>query len=346
MLVKHVKAAVSEWVQEEAGKHATFYGAFLLGSITSLDDDASLPATSDVDVRLLLDDDNPPRGYHKIPYQGLVIEYSYEPSSRYQSPEAILGAYPLAHHFSRPNVIADPSRHLTRLQMVVAANYPKREWVRKRCEHAREMLLGSLEWLDESDPFLRQIFAWLYPAPAAPHMLLVADLQNPTIRRSLVVAKEILERYGHPSLHDELLAYLGSVDMSREQVMGLLANYAEVYEVAKEVIRTPFFESSTISDYSRSIAIDGARTLIESGFHREAVFWITFLHHACQTALNNDAPPEIREQFAPKFDRLLRELGISSFHDLQQRNNALKALVPRIWEVAEAVMEANPAIVD
>jgi hypothetical protein len=86
--------------------------------------------------------------------------------------------------------------------------------------------------------------------------------------------------------------------------------------------------------------------LIERGDHREAVFWIAITHSWCHQALFNDAPVDLQQQFAPSYERLLQQLGITSFADLRQRTEQIKALLPRIWEVTEAIIAANPEIID
>ncbi len=134
--------------------------------------------------------------------------------------------------------------------------------------------------------------------------------------------------------------------MSRVRVEHHLAALTDVFDVAKTMVKTPFFFASDISDIARPIAIDGSLKLIERGYHREAIFWIVATYSRCQKVLYHDAPMEIRDRFNPCYQRLLGDLGISSFSDLQQRNEQVKALLPRVWEEAEAIMAANPEIED
>ncbi len=107
-----------------------------------------------------------------------------------------------------------------------------------------------------------------------------------------------------------------------------------------------FFFASDISDLARPIALDDSRELIERGDHREAIFWIVATYSRCQKVLYHDAPEEVQEQFSPGYRHLLGDLGITSFADLQRRGDQVKGLLPRIWEVAEAIMAANPEIED
>jgi hypothetical protein len=85
--------------------------------------------------------------------------------------------------------------------------------------------------------------------------------------------------------------------------------------------------------------------MIESGNHREAVFWIVLIHTLCQTALENDAPAEVQEELTPHYRRLLAALGITSAGDLEARINAVKEIVPRVWEVSQNILERNPRVV-
>ena len=143
-----------------------------------------------------------------------------------------------------------------------------------------------------------------------------------------------------------MLGILGSVQLNQEQVEDHLSSFTEVFDIAKRVVKTPFFKSTNISDFARPLAIDGSRELIESGDHREAVFWIAITHIFCQKALYNDAPTDIQDRFMPSFRSLLADLGVKSFADLQRRNQQIEKLLPRVWEVAEAIIAANPEIVD
>lgn len=177
-------------------------------------------------------------------------------------------------------------------------------------------------------------------------MLLVAGLKNPTVRRRYVAARELLAEYGHLHFYETLLELLGCARMSRMRADQHLVALTAVFDVAKVVLKTPFFFASDISDLARPIALDGSRELIERGDHREAIFWMVATYSRCQKVLYHDAPAEMQDRFSPGYRQLLGDLGITSFADLQQRGEEVKGLLPHVWEVAEAIMAANPAIED
>jgi hypothetical protein len=114
----------------------------------------------------------------------------------------------------------------------------------------------------------------------------------------------------------------------------------------RAVVKSPFFFASDISDLARPIAIDGSRELIERGSHREAVFWMVATYSRCQKVLFEDAREELRDRFIAGYGQLLGDLGITSPADLPQRCERVKEFLPRLWEVAEAIMAANLEIED
>jgi hypothetical protein len=335
-----------QWVIEEASRVQGFHGAFYHGSINWLADEAALPTTSDVDVMVAFAAPDPPARLGKFMYRNVILEVSYLPSDQLQSPELILGQSHLAGSLRTPSIILDPSGQLTRLQAAVSRDYAKRRWVHRRCEHARDKVLRNLRGLSGSEPFHDQVVPWLFATGVTTHMLLVAGLRNPTVRRRYAATRELLADYGHSTFYETLLEMLGCAEMSRERVERHLAALTDAFDAAKAVVETPFFFASDISDVARPIAIDGSRELIERGYHREAVFWMVATYSRCQKVLHHDAPGELLDRFSPGYRELLADLGIASFADLQRRGEEVRGFLPRVWEVTEAIMAANPEIED
>jgi hypothetical protein len=93
VLVKQAKDAARRWVLEEASGTPGFTGAFFHGSTNWLSDDVPLPATSDVDVMVVLDDPNPPLKPGKFIYDEVLLEVSYLARDQLRSPELVFGQY-------------------------------------------------------------------------------------------------------------------------------------------------------------------------------------------------------------------------------------------------------------
>ena len=344
MRVRKAKEIARRWVIEEASGIPGFAGGFYHGSTNWLPDDVTLQATSDLDVMVVLDAPDPPVKPGKFRYRGVLLEVSYLPSDRVQSPEQVLGRYDLAGSFRAPGVILDPSGRLTALQTIVARQYAERRWVSRRCEDARERVLRNLRSLDAAAPFHDQVTAWLFATGVTTHILLVAGLQNPTVRTRYVAVRDLLAQYGQSAFYPTLLELLGCAQMGRARAEQHLVALTAAFDAAKAVIKTPFFFAADISDEARAVAIDGSRESIARGDHREAIFWMVATYSRCEKVLHHDAPPEMREVFTPDYQHLLGDLGIASFTDLQRRGERVQAFLPQVWRVAEAIMTANPAI--
>ena len=329
---------------EEASKVPGFYGAYYAGSANWLPDDAILPATSDVDVWVVYADAEPPDKFGKFIYRDVMLEVSYQPSDQLQSPDQVLGDYHMAGCFRTPSIILDPSGQLTELQTAVSRDYAKRQWVCKRCEDAVNRVPLNLQKVNETELFHDRVACWLFAAGVTTHVLLVAGLKNPTVRRRYAAVRDLLADYGHLDFYETLLEMLGCARMGRMDVEHHLAALTAVFDVAREVLKTPYRFAADISALARPVAIDGSWELIGGGYHREAVFWIVATYSRCQHVLYHDASAEMRERYSRGYRQLLGDLGITSFADLQQRGEQVERLLPRVWEVAEAIVAANPEI--
>jgi hypothetical protein len=344
-IVRHAKEIVRQWVMQEASNVRGFWGAFFHGSINWLSDEDSLPPTSDVDVMIVVDSPTPQEKLGKMLYQGMLIEASYLPMEQIRTAEQVLSMSHLAGSLRAASIITDPTGQLTRLQAIVSDDYAKSKWVYQRCKHARDKVLFHLQGLDEAAPFHDQVNHWLFGTGVTTHILLAAGLKNLTVRKRYLAARELLVEYGRSDFYEPLLEMLGCARINRASAEQHLAALANAFDAAKEVIRTPFPFAADISDLARPVAIDGSRELIEHGNQREAVFWMAATYSRCQKVLYHDAPLSRQEQYDPGYRALLADLGIRSFVDLQKRSQEVRELLPRIWELAEAIMSANPEII-
>lgn len=342
MRVGQAKGIAERWVREGAAGTPGFAGAFLHGGATWLPDEAELPATSDLDVIVVVDGSPPDVKLGKLLVEGVLLDVTYLPRGDVRSAGHVLGQYHLAGSLAGSRVLADPTGELTELQEAVAEGYPKRSWVRRRAERARAKVLAAHPPREE-DALPDQVVAWNFPAGLLTHVLLVAALRNPTVRTRYVAAREVLAEYGHPGLYPALLDLQGCREMTPGRVAYHLDAVAEAFDAAAAVVRSPVFFATDISAAARPIAIDGSRELIARGDHREAVFWIVATACRCRLIFAADAPEQML-RFAPAFHDLPADLGIASFGDLRRRRAETAALVPAVWSAAEAIMAANPGI--
>ena len=343
MKVGTARAAAVRWVAGHARADTDFRGAYFGGSAVGLPDDAELPPSSDLDVFLVTAADVPPVKPGKFRYRGALLEVSHVPWAELASAEGILTSYHLAGCFRTDTVIADPTGRLRELHAWIAPRFAARPWVRRRCRDARRRIETRLAAIDTSAPFHEQVNAWLFPTGVTCHVLLVAALRNPTIRLRYPAARRVLADHGHRDAYPELLGLLGCADLPDHRVRHHLGELAATFDATVRVARTPFPFSGDISPAARPIAIDGSRTLIDRGDHREAVFWIIATFARCHTILAADAPG-LHQALAPAFREALADLGLASGADLLERAAEVIRYLPGLWRITEDVLAANPGI--
>ena len=335
----------ARWVAEHAAGIPGFGGAFVSGSAAWLPGDADLPATSDVDVMVVTAGTEAPPKLGKLRYGGVLVEVTYLSWDLLRSGEKVLASYHLAGSFRTDTILADPTGRLAELQAATARDFAKRSWVRRRCADAETRIVERLGQVDASAPPHDQVMTVLFATGVTTHVLLTAGLRNPTVRLRYLAARTLLVDYGRAGFHEELLRLLGCAHLPRGRVQRHLDAMTRVFDAAAAVARTPFFFTSDITPQARPIAVDGSRELIEQDRHREAVFWIAATYARCVKILASDAPAT-RARFDAGFGELLGDLGIASAADRRRRAQAVLDFLPRLREVTEEILAANPAIED
>ncbi|HVR24678.1 MAG TPA: hypothetical protein VMU26_15300 [Candidatus Polarisedimenticolia bacterium] len=84
--------------------------------------------------------------------------------------------------------------------------------------------------------------------------------------------------------------------------------------------------------------------MIERGYHREAMFWITVTHSRCQKVILCDSPAEMTQTFRDSYRELAFDLRVPSFTDVRRRCAEVEQILPRVWQLTEAIIAANQEI--
>jgi len=347
--IGEAKQIAKDWVEAEAPNIPNFQGAFLVGSINWKNEDEPLPAASDVDLKVVVD--IAPRDpifegdlrHQNRSFKGISLETTFSPFQGFSTPEQILADHRYAAHFTVPNILSDPSGELTRIQKTVAEQFPQKKWVIKRVDGARSFTLWGLDALQSgsvADRMLCLIFALWGIAQIPLH----ADLIAPTGRKCGIVFLEVLENHGKQALHESLLELLGSQSMTRLDVERHLQDLSNTFDRAVEIAKSP-----SLGDYvnraARPLVIEGSREMVNDGFHREAMSWISSMRAIFQQTILRDAPDEVQISYVDQYQKLLSELGLHSTDDFEKRAEDGATLLDEVMQVAEEIMETNPKIV-
>lgn len=346
------------WLREEAPRVPEFVGAILVGSARARQPDAPHPAASDVDLFLWVDAEVPsdiehPRGRfapRKILREGVVLEPSFHDARRLADPDAVVGDAHLAAAFASPLILLDPTGRLAAVAQAVGPEYCRRRHVRRRLAQ----VLTQLEAISAHPraPDLPALApCWRHVALAIAVMLaavapLVAALRLPTVRRSLVAARQALHEVGRDDLADALLRLAGGATLTRAEVEEHVAELWRAYDAAVEARRTPVVMDWNVSRDARALEQAALGELVAEGHHREAAYPLLQLRTAVQGILENDGDEEALAWSRAGYGRLLTALGIGSDEAFHARASALQAFVPDLRLGCEEVLARNPAVLD
>lgn len=344
MKVESARKAAAEWVIKHGSKEEGFLGAYFSGSIVGMPNDDELSEFSDVDIIVVTSRNKVPLKLGKFFYLGIMLEVTYLSWNELSYVEEVLVSHHLSNSFRIDTIIADTTGYIRELQSQVSLHFAEKEWVRLRCENVRNKIEDGLRNIDISVPFYDQVTAWLFPTGITTHVILLAALRNPTVRKRYLAAREVLMEYGYEDFYPKLLELLGCNHLTAQRIEKHLEGLSKTFDVAASVAKTTFFFSSDITTMARPIAIDGSRELIRSGYYQEAVFWIVATFARCHKILAADASMDQQRELMPAFEAVMTDLGISSTYDIIRRAEEVIRFLPNLWKITEEIINRNPYI--
>lgn len=346
LLIGEAREQAKEWVEREGSRTPGFVGAFLTGSTKWRPKSAIHYPSSDVDLRVVVDRSAPTVSWPKFRYRDILLEAAVTTRSELGSAEELLPNPHLAGSLWHPVLLADPAGELAELGRHVTAQFAKRRWVELRKNRARDLALLWLGRIDEAESFPEQVTCWLFGTGVTTFVPLTAGLRNLTVRRRYAESGALLEEYGRPDFHEEMLTWMGCSDMQAGRVSLHLQALADAFDAVGAHLDPSFRFAADLRSDARAVAIGGSQELIDLGLHREAVFWLVATFSRCLQGMRSDAPQSVLELCEAGFRDLLGDLGIVTPADLNDRADHTRAAFPRLEAVAEQIIEANPEIAD
>ena len=224
----------------------------------------------------------------------------------------------------------------------VAAKFDQREQIERRCEDAFANAHRFLSEVTNDNPVYAQVTNYIFGHGAFAHVLLVAALKSPTIRKRYVAVRQPLARVQGMSFYEEMLDHAGLGQFTEREVRHHLHTLEDVFNDACRYVQPTYRFAGDISDAGRRISIDGSKALIDDGFHREAMFWIAATHCRCREVLERFAPEAVKQLHDPAFQKLLQGLKLEIFSDRQEAVDSALAFIPRVMEWKKIIIdEAN-----
>ena len=348
MTVREAKEIAADWVVREGSRMPGYSGAFFAGSINGRSAGETQPPGSDVDFFIVLDQEDTSSIFsHKFFWKGVVLESACFPLPEFRNPEIAVADYRVACHLAVPSIIADPSGILEKAHRFVVREYPRRIWIRKRCDSAiGTWIEGFLDHSYDMPQPLNLWLRWMFFGVTGGQSIALADLRDPTVKKSLVVSDEVLARYGESRVQELLLDVSGCRDMSAQDVRSYFDEYLSILNIAIECHKSPFPGENFVCPAGREVIIAGVREMIESGHHREVMAYLNQLALYALIVIGQDAPEAVKREGLDAARRFLRYFGISSEEEHLAHIERVRGALGELKATVERIIRANPRAID
>jgi hypothetical protein len=341
MLVSEVKQIALEWTLKYFESVPRAVGALFAGSINDKPDDAEWQDGSDVDIYIYQSGETTQRP-PKLPYRGLILEPSHHGADQLANIEKILGDAHQAPHIALGKIICDPTGILKKIHLQAAPEYSKFVWINKRMLWASNNAIWKLTSCINAKPdgkiWTLSSFSLGIRNIAA--LAAIASIRNPTLRRCLVVSRDVLTSHGYGNLHEELLNILGSQSVTPSHAQAQIPPMLEIFRRAVDIAKTPFFFLFELKASAETIFHHGVQEMIDAGDHREAMLFIQFIYSFCGQAFENDGS-ELDKKF---FEKYLKEtagyFGGQTLLDIQCRSQRALSFLPQIQQACENIAKS------
>ncbi len=343
MTVEQARRIARDWITRHVAGTPGVIGAVFHGSINWLPDDAELTPGSDVDVLVVVAEGTNWVKPGKFTVDGVLLEVSDLPASQVASGEQVLGAYSLAGSFRDPVVLLDPTGHLAEVAAIVSARYADEHQVRRRMADARGRVEGGFG-IQSGAPFADQVIHWVFPAAVTTHIVLVAGLRNPTVRKRYVAVRELLAGAGLSDRYGLFTRLIGADHLDYSGIAAWMDGVEAAFTDAVKVIHSTFPFAADISEAGWPVAIGGSRDLITAGDAREALFWMIVTWSRCMAVLASDGTPDLFSRHDLPYREFMSALGIETEADLRERHDETLAALPDVWSIAESVLAGCPGV--
>lgn len=352
------RAIARDWVRERSW--SDLIGAFLTGSAAVGPGDRELAPNSDVDLILVTAGEASSKigkRWHAMDGSGSGVLLDVSSLSVDDlDVESIAGTSYLAPFFTAEVIIDDPTGQLAALSEQVRPLVHQPAWVRRRVAEVRTKIIHGLDADDPTAPLAMQTLGWVFPASLPTVMLLVAAGRPPTVRTRYLRCRELLtsstgawEWLRRPGsslrapleLYERLLEVLGCRHATPEAVRHHLAALAETLRVTVAHARTPYPFSSDLRPGTWHLVLDGSTELVEAGWHREAVWYLLVTYARCLLVLAADAPHDLAAEHEQRLTAAVEELIGFRTGDGPRRGETLRAQLPVVDALAEALVLGN-----
>lgn len=334
-----------DWVQAHVKDFPGLTGAYISGSYLSAPENTLWPESSDVDIVLIFREGCPQK-IGKLRHHGLLLEVSCMEEREFRQTGHVLSTHYLAYAMNAGEILYDPRGELARLHQAVKEEYARRRWVDARCEDFyQRMEQGVRGYVPENMTLPQTVNGWAFTTAISCFPLLLANLENGTVRKRYTAARRVLETYGMESFYPRLLSLLvpeplGARCLSRH-MQELEKTFSLACNTTGPSAHYPFRQD--ISREGAPVAITGSWELIHSPHPEDAVFWMLATFARCHIIFDMDDPTLGADRLPALWD-FLSALGIHQLSDFAPRLHALLDFLPALREAAGEIADRRQGL--
>ena len=343
MNAKEARSIAKRWVAEEVARTpGEVLCAFTHGSINWMADEDPFPPSSDLDLVVAVPKVDPARHWPcKRPYGRIAVEAFYVPRERLLSVDALLADFALAPNVVGGKVLFDPDRIVEGLRAAMAPEFARRHWVRLRCRALRNYALPVIAAFEQSARLFHLNGVTCLAVQAMAQMALTADLQNPTVKKSLVKARDVLASYGLAEEHRELLRVLGVAELDDEAILEATAHCRQTLDEACRWRRTRFMGDNCVTVHARLGLDVDVPSCVAAGLGREIFLWVASLHAHAMIALENDAPAGVLAAARQVYMKDMATIGAATTAEGRARMLACRPALERMVDLCDDIITRN-----
>lgn len=299
LTIADAHAIATAWVRDNDHLHEA---AFIGGSAAITSPDAPYDPASDIDCYLVIDGPLPPGKIGKVVVDGVLLDVSWLPWSQIEQGHANAVISSLL-NFGQ--IIHDPTERLKTIQHGIQSSFATPAAIERRLKDMRQRIRSGLMADSSYLPKPERVMNWLFPATLATHLPLIAACAPLTVRKRFLATKQVMDAVEY----EELLALYDFDHVTRAQAEQWLELtdriFTENVELADSSSR---FWASDIREDARAIAIGGSLQLIDSGLHREALYWIIATCARCLVVRADAQKPP--SQYQSAYEAMLEALNL------------------------------------
>jgi hypothetical protein len=336
------------WVAEEVARApGETLGVFTHGSVNWMADSDTFPVSSDLDLAVVVAEIDPARHHpSKRSYGDIVIEAFYLPLARLSSGEAVLADWVLGPNLAAGRVLFDREDRLAKLQRMVRPELARRKWVRQRCRSLRELALSIVTMFEASDSLVYLNAVANLALRSMAQMVLLAVLRNPTVKKALVKARDVLTAYHIAGEHQELLRLLRFTDLNDETILRVTSHARRALLDACQYLRTVFPGDNCVTLHGLPALDSDVPTYVAQGAAREIFLWVETVYTHALIALHNDAPAAVTAAAMRLYVDDMAVIRSSTVAEARERMLACRPGLDRMLGVCDDLIDRNPEAID